>query len=52
MENLNSVWSSIVIYWFDVQETFLMIINVENSYCLYLCGNHVKKVLKNSFEEQ
>ncbi len=31
-------WSSeiIIIYWFAAQETFLIMINVEN----YFCGNH------------
>ncbi len=31
----------ILIYWFAAQETFLSIINVENSRpALYFCGNH------------
>ncbi len=30
----------IMIYWFAAQETFLIIINVENSYAAYyFCGN-------------
>ncbi len=35
-------WSSeiIIIYWFTAQETFLIIINVENSRAAqYFCGN-------------
>ncbi len=35
-------WSSeiILIYWFTDQETFLIIINVENSWAAsYFCGN-------------
>ncbi len=42
MANLNSVSHDlpeiIVIYWFGAQETFLMIIYVENRFCVYICA--------------